>query len=134
VVVLAATLVFCMVHGNAEKLLPPLLWTLCLAAQTNPVRLGMIAKPLRWRLVQWFGAVSYPIYLANEPIQKALCLALAWFAAGNAMLFTSVWLPASLLVPIAAAALLHRYVEVPAQKRGRQLAHRGTRYAVKLGV
>jgi peptidoglycan/LPS O-acetylase OafA/YrhL len=133
-IVLAATLAICMAHGNAEKVLPPLLWTLCLAAQMHPGRLNMIAKPLRWRVVQWLGAVSYPIYLANEPVQKALCLGLAWLAAGNAILFTSVWLPASLLFPIGAAALLHRYVELPAQKRGRQLAHRGTRYADNMGV
>ena len=65
---------------------------------------------------------------------EGVCLGLAWFAAGNAILFTSIWLPASLLIPIGAAALLHRYVELPAQKRGRRLAHRGTSYAVNMSV
>ena len=132
--VLAATLVLCGARGDAEKLLPPLLWAVCLAAQLSPLRMSMVARPLRWRMVQWFGLVSYPIYLANEPIQKGLCLMLAWLAAGDAVTFTSVWVPASLLLPIGAAALLHRYVESPVQRHGRALARRGTSYAVHIGI
>jgi peptidoglycan/LPS O-acetylase OafA/YrhL len=128
--VLAATLVLCIGHGNAEKVLPPLIWTLCLAAQLNPARISMIASPLRWPAVRWFGAISYPIYLANEPIQKTLCYLLAKLAAGDPVLFTAVWLPGSLLIPIGVAVLLHRYVETPALTLGRDLAHRDTRYGV----
>jgi peptidoglycan/LPS O-acetylase OafA/YrhL len=80
---------------------------------------------LRWAAVQWFGALSYPLYLANEPIQKLLCFLLIRLAAGNAMVFTSMWIPAAVLVPIGAAALLHRYVEQPALRWGRILARGG---------
>ena len=129
-VVLAATLMLCAASGNVGKMLPPLIWTLCLTAQLNPGRLAMIASPLRWRSVQWFGAVSYPIYLANEPIQKAICYVLIHFAAGDAAKFTALWIPAAVLVPIGVAALLHRYVETPAVRWGRGLARGGVRPAV----
>ena len=128
--VLAMTLLLCAVHGDAGKLLPPVVWTLCLAAQMFSDRLMLVARPLRWPAVQWFGAVSYPIYLANEPIQKALGYLLAGFAGGDAALFTWLWLPAATVLPIAAAALLHRFVEVPAQRLGKTLARRDARYGV----
>jgi len=129
--VLAATLLLCGVHGNAEKMGPPLVWTLCLTAQLYPRRVAAVATVLRWRSVQWLGAVSFPLYLANEPIQKALGFALAYYAGGDAMLFTLVWVPAALLIPAGAAALLHRYVEVPAHRWGRALARRGMHYEPK---
>jgi peptidoglycan/LPS O-acetylase OafA/YrhL len=43
------------------------------------------------------------------------------------MLFTVLWLPTAVVLPIAAAALLHRFVEAPAQRWRRTLAHRGDR-------
>ena len=112
------------------KLAPPLLWTLCLAAQLSHRRWSIIATPLRWPLFQWLGAISYPIYLANEPIQKALALILIRFAPGQPAVFDAVWLPAAVLLPIAVAVWLHRQVETPAQRWGRALAHGGDRYAV----
>ena len=54
----------------------------------------------------------------------------AHIAGGDALLFTSLWIPSAMLLPIGAAALLHRYVEVPVQQWGRALAHRGDRYGV----
>jgi peptidoglycan/LPS O-acetylase OafA/YrhL len=128
--VLVATLMLCAVHGNAEKLLPPLFWTLCLAAQLFPLRLSVVARPLGWRVIQWLGAVSYPIYLANEPIQKVLGYALAGSAGGDAAIFSVIWVPAALLIPLGVAALLHRYVEVPAQRWGRGWARRPGRSAL----
>jgi peptidoglycan/LPS O-acetylase OafA/YrhL len=128
--VLLATLILCAAHGHIEKLLPPLIWTLCLAAQLFPTRLNWVAQPLRWPAVQWLGAISYPIYLANEPIQKAVGFVLAWFASGDAILFTSLWVPAAVLLPIGVAALLHRYLETPALRWGRALAHRGDAHCV----
>jgi peptidoglycan/LPS O-acetylase OafA/YrhL len=38
VLVLAATMILSVAHGQAGKLLPPLFWTLCLAAQLYPSR------------------------------------------------------------------------------------------------
>jgi peptidoglycan/LPS O-acetylase OafA/YrhL len=127
---LGATLILSAAHGNAGKLAPPLIWTLCLAAQLQPGRFAIIAVPLRWRTLQWLGAVSYPIYLANEPIQKALAYGLVCVVPGNPVLFDAVWLPAAVALPIGAAALLHRYVETPAHQWGRALARRGTSLGV----
>jgi peptidoglycan/LPS O-acetylase OafA/YrhL len=121
-IVLGATLILCAANGDAGKLLPPLIWTLCLAAQLHA---GGILNPLRWGTVQWLGALSYPLYLANEPIQKVLCFLLTRLAAGNERVFTSMWIPAAVLVPIGVAALLHRYVEQPALRWGRDLARGG---------
>lgn len=123
-IVLGAALLLSAAHGNAAKLAPPLLWTLCLAAQSCPGRLAVIAVPLRWRSMQWLGAVSYPIYLANEPIQKALAYALVRVVPGNPVAFDLVWLPAAVALPIGAAALLHRYLELPAHQWGRAAARR----------
>jgi peptidoglycan/LPS O-acetylase OafA/YrhL len=125
--VLGATLVLSAAHGNAGKLVPPLIWTLCLAAQLLPGRFALIAVPLRWRTVQWLGGISYPIYLANEPVQKALAFVLVCIAPRNPVVFDMVWLPAAVALPIGAAALLHRYVETPAQQWGRALARRESR-------
>jgi peptidoglycan/LPS O-acetylase OafA/YrhL len=128
---LAAALILCGARGDMTKLVPPLVWTLCLAAQLSPGRLTMIAAPLRWRTVQWLGAISYPIYLANEPVQKGLALLLALCVPGNPAMFNAVWLPAAILIPIGVAALLHRYVETPGVHWGRGVAHRVVRYGVK---
>ena len=68
------------------------------------------------------GLWSYGIYLANEPIQKALGVGLAWLAGGDARLFTMLWVPAALVLPVLAAAWLHRLVEAPALRAGRALA------------
>jgi peptidoglycan/LPS O-acetylase OafA/YrhL len=123
--VLGAALLLSAAHGNLGKLAPPLIWTLCLAAQLQPGRLAVIAVPLRWRSMQWLGAVSFPIYLANEPIQKLLAYILVCIAPGNAVVFDIVWLPAAVALPIGASALLHRYIETPAQQWGRTMARRG---------
>jgi peptidoglycan/LPS O-acetylase OafA/YrhL len=127
--ILAAALVLCAARGGLDKLLPPLVWTLCLAAQLGIGPSRLIAAPLGWRSAQWLGAISYPIYLANEPIQKLFGFVLARVAAGDGMVFTVLWIPAAVLLPIGVAMLLHRYVEVPFQKWGHILARRGTRYA-----
>jgi peptidoglycan/LPS O-acetylase OafA/YrhL len=122
-VVLGTTLILSAAHGNVGKLVPPLIWTLCLTAQLHPGRLALIAVPLRLHTLQWLGAISYPIYLANEPIQKALAFALVCVVPGNEVWFDVVWLPAAIVLPIGAAALLHRYVETPAQRWGRTRAN-----------
>ena len=123
--VLLCALLLSALQGGTEKLAPPLVWTLCLAAQLSPRRLTIIAAPLRWRTFQWLGAISYPIYLANEPIQKALAFVLVRVAPGEPAIFTAVWLPAAVLIPIGVAVLLHRYVEI--LRWGRAIAHGGGR-------
>ena len=115
---LTAVAILCAVSGPVEKILPPLLWTACLIAQLRP---GWWSIPLRSHIIQWLGAVSYPIYLVNEPVQKAIGYGLAWYAAGNGTLFTMMWIPAATLIPIGLAALIHRHVEIPAGRWGRTI-------------
>ena len=125
VLVLGTTLILSAAHGNAGKLAPPLLWTLCLAAQLSTDKPAWIAVPLRWRSMQWLGAISYPIYLANEPVQKALAFVLVRCVAGNPWVFDALWLPGAVLLPLGVAAWLHRYVEAPAHQWGRGVARGG---------
>jgi peptidoglycan/LPS O-acetylase OafA/YrhL len=118
--VLLATLAISAAGGRVEKTLPPLLWMLCLTAQTWSVA-WPVAALLRARPVQWLGTISYPLYLVNEPIQKTLGMPLARMAHGDAGLFTLLWLPAAALLPVGAAALAHRYLETPGMRLGRQV-------------
>lgn len=125
---LIGTLLVCGWHGGLDKLLPPLVWTVCLAAQLRPdlPGLGVLARTLQFRPMVWLGAVSYCIYLANEPIQKLLGVALAAIAGGDGDLFTALWIPLAILLPLLAAAWLHRRLELPMLRRGRILAKRST--------
>ena len=115
------------VQGGVDKLLPPLVWTGCLAAQLRPdiAALRPLAAVLGSRPLVWLGAVSYCIYLLNEPVQKVVGVLLALATAGNAALFTTFWLPAALLLPVLAAWWLHERIEAPALRWGRALARRG---------
>jgi peptidoglycan/LPS O-acetylase OafA/YrhL len=134
--VLGATLVLCMARGGAEKMLPPLVWTACLAAQllragaasrcTRSVEwpLRLLATTLRSRPLVWLGAMSYGIYLANEPVQKLLGVGIAIAVRGDGRLFTALWLPAAIALPVLAAWALHRWIEVPALRHGRTIARR----------
>jgi peptidoglycan/LPS O-acetylase OafA/YrhL len=124
--VLAVTLLLALADGNLEKLLPPLVWTLCLAAQLRPdLRpLRPLSTLLRSPPLLWLGAVSYCLYLVHEPLQKLLGIALARFARDNAPLFTAIWLPGAILLPLLAAWWLHRAIEQPTLRYGRGLAKR----------
>ena len=122
--ILLATLAVCAVEQRGEKLLPPLIWTLCLAAQLRPdlPLLRLLAGPLRSRPMLRLGALSYCIYLANEPVHKVLGLVLARIAAGNGVLFTMLWLPGAVSLPLLLSIALHRWIEAPALRWGRACA------------
>jgi peptidoglycan/LPS O-acetylase OafA/YrhL len=94
-----------------------LVWTVVLLAQLYP---GMKLLPglLDSRAAQYLGAISYPLYLINEPVQRACAMLLAPYAHGSAMSFTYLWLPAALILPIPAAAALHGWVELPFLRAG----------------
>ena len=125
-VVLCAALVLCAAQGGAEKLAAPLAWTCCLAAQLRPEQrlLRPLAAVLRSPPAVWLGAVSYCVYLVNEPVQKLLGLLLALAAQGDAMLFSLLWLPGAVLLPLLAAWWLHVWIETPALRWGRAMARR----------
>jgi peptidoglycan/LPS O-acetylase OafA/YrhL len=127
--VLAATMLLCLLQG-ASKLAVPLVWLACLTAQAWPRQTGMgwLTWLLTRREMLWLGAVSYPLYLVHAPVQKLLGRALAGAAQGDAALFSAIWLPASLLLPLGLAWLLHEWVEAPGMRRfrpGRRVAPLG---------
>ena len=99
----------------------PLVWLACLGAQRLPARshTGWLAWLLTRRAMLWLGAVSYPLYLVNEPAQKLLGRALAAGAQGDAAWFAAWWVPMAVAVPIGLAWLLHVGVELPAMRRRR---------------
>jgi peptidoglycan/LPS O-acetylase OafA/YrhL len=73
---------------------------------------------------RYLGAISYSLYLVNEPIHKVAGEALSRYADGNSGLFTAFWVPVAVGVPLLAAAGLHAYVEAPTQRWGRDMARR----------
>jgi peptidoglycan/LPS O-acetylase OafA/YrhL len=143
--VLGLVMVLCLAQGGFDKLLPPVVWTMCLAAQrassprkrgpmpATPVPLawvpafagmtmGALAGFLQSRPMVWLGAVSYCIYLVNEPVQKLLGVTLAVLVDGDARLFTALWIPGAIALPLLASWWLHEWIEVPAQRHGRGIA------------
>jgi hypothetical protein len=58
--VLGAALVVCIVRGGVDKLLPPLVWTVCLAAQLLPADSGSRCPASRAKPRQWgcLGSVA----------------------------------------------------------------------------
>ena len=90
-------------------------WTVILLAQRNP-RMPLLPKLLDSRAAQYLGAISYPLYLINEPLQRACAMLIAPFAQDSARLFTLLWLPVALSIPILAAAMLHHWIEAPAMR------------------
>lgn len=126
---MVTVLALCLRQDNPLKALGPLAWVLCLAAQSAQGRLGgawfglrELGALLRSLPLRRLGAISYCLYLVNEPIQKLLGVTLAQMAGGGATMFTVLWVPAAVLIPLWAAWWLHFRIEVPALHRGRLLA------------
>jgi peptidoglycan/LPS O-acetylase OafA/YrhL len=94
-----------------EKALTPLAWGLVLLAQRHSW--GAV---LESRMAQYLGAISYPLYLVNEPVQRALALLLA---GRGEMAFTALFLPLSLALALLAAAGLHHGIERPFMRRNK---------------
>ncbi|HEX2939421.1 MAG TPA: acyltransferase [Rhodopila sp.] len=123
-VVLAMTVAICASHGAVGKLLPPVAWAACLAAQAGMrgIAPDTMRHVLRHRVSLYLGAISYCLYLVNEPIHKICGNLLSHLAGNDARLFTALWIPAAIALPVAASALLHAWVEAPALSRGRAVA------------
>ncbi len=124
--VLIASLTICAIDGSPGKILPPMVWTFCLAAQMRPDVIGLrqLSALLRSRQARYLGAISYCLYLANEPIHKVTGQALSRFADGDGWLFTVLWIPLSIGLPFLAAMWLHTHLEAPALRWGREVAWR----------
>jgi peptidoglycan/LPS O-acetylase OafA/YrhL len=114
-------LIFCIIAASAlgldttapTKALIPLGWALALLIQRHP-SFPLLGSLLDSRAATYLGAISYPLYLLNEPIQRGLALLIAPLAAGDQTRFTLLWLPLAVTMPILAAALLHHVLEKPA--------------------
>ena len=138
-VVLLLVLMLCGAQGDPAKLLAPLAWTACLAAQSPRERpahrerggaaggmtIGFCLRPLAWllggRVAGWLGALSYSLYLANEPVQKLLGVGLGRLVHGDAVLFTVLWIPGAIVLPLALAVWLHARIERPALRWARDM-------------
>jgi peptidoglycan/LPS O-acetylase OafA/YrhL len=121
--VLAVTLAICGAQGGAIKLVAPLVWTLALLTQINA---SSVLAPARHLLasdwMRWLGAISYSVYLVNEPVHRLLGSALVIVTQGDGMLFTALWWPLGLITPVLVAAALWVWVERPGQRLGRARA------------
>jgi peptidoglycan/LPS O-acetylase OafA/YrhL len=126
--VLVTSLAICATHETLGKILPPLVWTACLAIQLLPHRRGTadLGWVLRNPAARYLGAISYCLYLVNEPIHKLIVAALSFVADADAMLFTVLWVPASVGLPVLASIWLHVRIETPALQWGRSTARRLT--------
>jgi peptidoglycan/LPS O-acetylase OafA/YrhL len=124
--ILAVSLVFCATQGAAGKMLPPLIWTVCLGVQMLPERGGvrLAGWLLRNSVARYLGVISYCLYLVNEPVHKLIGAVLSRLADGDGTLFTLLGVPAATGLPILAAVGLHRYLEAPALRWGRSVAKR----------
>lgn len=124
--VLIATLAICAVEGRLGKILPPLVWTFCVAVQMRPDMTGLreASSLLRSRQARYLGTISYCLYLVNEPIHKMIGQTLSRFAEGDGWLFTVLWVPLAIGLPVVAAMWLHTCLEVPALRWGRDVAWR----------
>ncbi len=116
--VLALTVAVCGLAGTPGKLLPPLIWTACLVMQMCPDILRFPGG----RIARFLGRISYCLYLTNEPVQKVLAGLLGLIADGDPLLFTLLWAPAAIGLPVLVSVLLHHGLELPAQVRGRSVA------------
>ena len=130
VIVLCFVLILCLWEDNPLKVMAPMAWVICLAAQAVRGRMGGSWGGLRELgalfsslTLRRLGAISYCLYLVNEPIQKVVGVMLAEMVDGRSMVFTLLWVPSAVLIPLGVAWWLHFLIEVPALHRGRMLAH-----------
>ena len=105
-------------HGATEamhgaKALPPLAWALMVWLQRQPDQ--RLTRPLvallNHRTTQWLGAISYPLYLLNEPIGRVTARVIGIATHAHTLWFTLLWLPLSIGLSIGCAAMLHYQVE-----------------------
>lgn len=100
--------------------LVPFAWLLCLRAEQPRLRADhLLRRLLTWPPLLWCGGLSYSLYLLHVPLQRFLMLALAPLVQGNWGLFTLAWGLLAILLPIAAAAAAHRWVEEPCRRWSR---------------
>ena len=96
-------------------------WLVAIAAARVPS--SPLVQPLARMpghpVMLFLGAVSYPLYLGNEPIQQAGVLLAEHFGITDPTRFALFWLPVALFLPVGVAWLLHRGVERRFMRRRR---------------
>jgi Predicted acyltransferases len=101
------------------KALPPLIWVIAIAAQRTP-RFSLV-RPVAWVLdhpaMLWLGAISYPLYLVNEPVGRGLAVVIGRMTASDPVMFSLLWGPLTLAMSIGAAAILHYAIETRFMRR-----------------
>lgn len=80
-------------------------------------------------LSDWFGRLSYPLYITHFPVVSFCCLALLKFDLPPWMLYVSVWLVAAIAIGVAWLALTR--IDEPVRRRIKHL--RKTRYNADVG-
>jgi len=96
--------------------------------------LRLLAAVLQSPPMVWLGAISYCLYLINEPMQKLSGVLLAVVAAGDGALFTAMWIPVAIVLPVLAAWWLHVWIEAPALRAGRVIAQRSIPAAARVSA
>lgn len=82
-----------------------------------------VRRSLRNRWIQWLGRISYPLYLVHWPLIIVGLTLLVWWRPTMHFREAVLWmLGAGLPLILLAGFLLHKYVEAPAMRLGRQLS------------
>ncbi|MFD0689385.1 acyltransferase family protein [Actinomadura fibrosa] len=110
-------------HGNAQSL--GLGWSAAVAAAWLTFLGGLALRHRAMpRFLVWAGLVSYSVYLLHPLVVQAV-----WRVAGEPgetpVAVRLLWEAVLLAAVLGAAALAHRYVEMPAQRLGRRLTRAG---------
>jgi peptidoglycan/LPS O-acetylase OafA/YrhL len=98
--------------GEVSKGVIGVVWVVVLAVQRFDL-VPVLPRVLGGRVALWLGAISYPLYLVNEPVQRAAAMMVGPLAHGDVRVFALLWLPLAVLGPVAAAWVVHRWVERP---------------------
>jgi peptidoglycan/LPS O-acetylase OafA/YrhL len=122
-----------LLSGQPSKAVIPLGWALALAVQKRP-GFPVLGPLLDSRAVQYLGAISYPLYLLNEPVQRAAAMLLAPHFGATKLDFTLAWLPAAIIGPLVLAALLHHMVEKPMMRPRRKMLHEAETIRLQFGT
>ena len=101
--------------GTPERAFTALLWLALMLAQRQ--RWG---APLANRRLLYLGAISYPLYLVNEPTERLLALWLGPALAAHPGWFSLVFLALAVLGSCGLAAALHHLVELPFMRRDKK--------------
>jgi len=82
--------------------------------------LGKITSALRWRWLQFLGAISYSLYLMHNPITGASFRA-GYMLTGHTLLTEILWATMALVACILCAAAAYYLVEKPSIKLSRMI-------------